>query len=74
VATGEPGDAGDVVAVLVGDDNGRQLAGLDADGGEALLYFPQGETAIQQHTRAVTFYEGRVAAAAAAQHREAHMH
>ena len=56
--------AGDVVGVLVGDEDGGERLGRDALGGEAAAGFAAGEAAVDEHARLRGCKDRAVASAA----------
>lgn len=58
---GDGGEAGDVVGMLVGDEDGGEGFGVDVDGGEALEGFLAAEAGVDEDAGAVGRDEGGVA-------------
>ena len=58
---GDGGEAGDVVGMLVGDEDGGERFGVDVDGGEAFEGFLAGEAGVDEDAGAVCGDEGGVA-------------
>ncbi len=71
---GEGGGAAGMVAVLVGDEHGREGRGIDPRGQEALRQRARAQAGIDQDGGPVAFHEGGVAGATGPQHAEAKAH
>lgn len=74
VETGQPGESGDVVGVLVGDEDCVEVFDPLADGGEALLDASRGKSCVDQNTAVRRDEQGGVASAAAAENVKAKIH
>ena len=72
-AAGEDGEAGDVVDVLVGDEDGGELGGIFAGERHAAEEFAAGEAGIHQDAGAAAGYHGAVAFGAGGEHGHAHL-
>ena len=66
------GDARAVVTVFVGDQHRVEVAGLQAQPGQAPLGLAYGKAAVHQQSSAAGFHQGGIAAAAAAQRAKTH--
>ncbi len=72
MARGERRYAADVVRMFVGDDDGIERIGFDADAGQARGGIAHAEPAVDHDARGAGFDNESVALAAAADRREAH--
>lgn len=66
--------AGDVITVLMGDENGREIFRRAADAGQALADLSHAESRVHQHARLAGFNITAVAGGAAAEDREFDCH
>ncbi len=71
-AAGEDGEPGDVVLMLVGDEDGVELRGVFAGNRHALEEFAAGETRVNQNPGARAGDDGAVAFGPGGEHCHAH--